>query len=430
MRKFILIKLFSVVLLTGLFSQEYWIGVPSPTTKWLLKCHFIDTVYGWACGELGAIIHTSNGGVNWVVQNSEISSFSIDDIFFTSKYNGWALSNDYLFTGTIILRTTNGGQTWTNSRFGDTSVVIYSVYFLDSLTGFLGGSFPGKIFKTSNGGANWFECNIDTAFCPYLYLFPKYDFAFLNANTGYACGGQIDIAGMMWKTTDGGLNWKTYCVTPEPLYNIKIINAAKILATGGDFEYGMALAVSWDSGNTWIYHNTELFGVGGSLAFRTTTEVWVPLSFAQKWGLHLDSADINTSWLLIDTPDSTSVYYAQFVTPTFGWAVGSNGAILKYNSGVIGIPQNQVPVRNALFQNYPNPFNPATTISYYIAKASYVKITIYDLLGKQLHVFFEGTKPAGYHKLKFSNFGLASGVYFYKLEAGDFVESKKMVIVK
>jgi photosystem II stability/assembly factor-like uncharacterized protein len=418
------------MLIPTLYSQDYWIRVPSPTAKWLLECQFIDTVNGWACGELGAIIHTSNSGANWVVQNSGISGYTINDIYFTSPNNGWALSNDYLFTGTIVLRTTSGGQTWTNSRFPDTTVVIYTVYFLDSLTGFLGGSFPGKIFKTTNGGANWFECNIDTAYCPYLYLFPKYDFAFLNSSTGFACGGQLDIAGMVWKTTDGGLNWKTYCVTPEPLYKIKIINAAKILATGGDFEYGMSMAVSWDSGNTWHYDTTGLFGVGGALAFRTSTEVWVPLNFAQRWGLNLDSADIYAGWHEINAPDSTAVYAAQFVSPTFGWAFGSNGAIMKYNPSVIGINQNQIPVSSALFQNYPNPFNPSTTISYYVAMASYVKISIYDLLGKQLHVFFEGTKPAGYHKLKFSSYGLASGVYFYKLEAGDFVESKKMVIVK
>ncbi|HLG40273.1 MAG TPA: hypothetical protein VI461_11425, partial [Chitinophagaceae bacterium] len=353
MRKFILLSLFSTMIASGLFSQDYWIRVPSPTTKWLLQCHFIDTVYGWACGDSGAIVHTSNAGTNWTAQNSGIANFVIDDIFFTSRYNGWALSNDYLFTGTIVLRTTNGGQTWTNSRFPDTTVVLYTVYFLDSLTGFLGGSFPGKIFKTTTGGANWFECNIDTAYCPYLYLFPKYDFAFLNANTGYSCGGQYDIQGMVWKTTDGGLNWKTYCVTPEPLFVIKPISASKILATGGDFEYGMSIAVSWDSGNTWIYDTTNLFGVGRSLAFRTTTEVWVPLSFYQHWGLNLDSANIFSAWLEIPAPDSTAVYAAHFVTPTFGWAFGTGGAIMKYNTSVIGINQNQnrVPLRSALFQN-------------------------------------------------------------------------------
>jgi hypothetical protein len=83
-----------------------------------------------------------------------------------------------------------------------------------------------------------------------------------------------------------------------------------------------------------------------------------------------------------------------------------------------------------LFQNYPNPFNPSTIISYELAKPERVQITIYDLLGKVLKVYPEGLKPAGRNSFMFYNFGLASGVYFYKIEAGDFVESKKMVIIK
>ena len=432
MQKYIYILLFALICTVNIFAQDYWLRVPSPTTKQLMRCHLIDTIYGWACGEFGAIVHTSNSGANWVAQNSGITQFSIDDIFFINQRIGWALANDYLFQGSIILRTTNGGQNWTNSRYPDTSVVLNTVYFLDSLNGYFGCSFPGKIFKTTNAGANWNECTIDTQFCPILYISPKNRFNFLNAQTGYACGGQFDIQGMVWKTTDAGLNWVTYCVTAEPLFAIKVINSNKVIATGGDFEYGSWTVQTHNSGSNWFYDSTTCGGIGRDLAFRTPSELWIPCTFSGKFALNLDSGSLSSPWYCINTPDSIHPYAADFVTPTYGWAFGNGGAILKYNTSVIGINenQNQVPLKSALFQNYPNPFNPTTTINYYIAQASPVKITVYDLLGKQMYVFVEDIKSAGFHKFNFNSFGLASGVYFYKIEAGDYEESKKMVILK
>ena len=282
MLKLVYILLFSVITI-NILAQDYWVRVPSPTTKRLQRCHLIDSVYGWVCGDSGAIMHTSNSGLNWSMQNSGITSFYIDDIFFTSRHNGWALSNDYLFQGTMILRTTNGGQSWTNSRFSDTTVALFTIYFLDSLTGFMGGSYPGKIFKTTNSGANWNECRIDTAFCSILYLFPKTRFNFLNAQTGYACGGQIDIQGIVWKTTDAGSNWFTYCVTAEPLHSIKAINSNKVIAAGGDFEYG-AWVSQTHNGTNWFYDSTTCTGIGRDLAFRTPSELWIPCSFFRNMG--------------------------------------------------------------------------------------------------------------------------------------------------
>ncbi|MCX7878920.1 MAG: YCF48-related protein, partial [Ignavibacteria bacterium] len=237
--KFVLPFLISLTLL----SQQYWLSVPSPTTKKLQRCHFLDTLFGWACGDSGIVIHTSNGGINWIVQNTGIDA-PIDDIFFTSRFNGWAVANDFLFNGTIILRTTNGGNIWTNSRYPDSSVVFNAVHFTDSLNGFLTG-FSGRVFRTTNGGSNWFETYVDSLYCPFIYLFPKWRISFLNSQTGYMAGGQIDIQGMVWQTTNGGYHWFTYCVTPEPLYDVKAINASKVIAAGGDFEYGTITAQTY-----------------------------------------------------------------------------------------------------------------------------------------------------------------------------------------
>lgn len=85
------------------------------------------------------------------------------------------------------------------------------------------------------------------------------------------------------------------------------------------------------------------------------------LSFAQTWAVNLDSGSVGSDWISIPGTDSTAINTAAFFSPTKGFGFGSNGAIVKYNTNVIGISQHvSVPTRNNLGQNYPNPFNPKT----------------------------------------------------------------------
>jgi len=427
------ILIFAVAVLAyttlSVHSQEYWIHKPSPVQSNLTNIIFADTLFGWASGDSGKIIHTTNGGSNWVLQNSGITDYGIDDIFFLNRNLGWGLANDFLFFGTKMLKTTNGGLNWQVTTFPDTTKVFNTIFFLDSLNGFLSG-FTGEIFKTTNGGINWINTRIDTNFCPYLFLFPKSDFSFFNAQTGFVCGGHLDIQGMIWKTTDGGFNWLTFCTASEPLNRIKAISSNRILATGGDYEYGPITSTSLDGGNVWVYDTIGGFGIGSALAFRTSSEVWVPLDFIRKWAVSLDTGSYIAPWYFINTPDTTAIKDAVFKSASFGWACGFNGALLKYNPSVIGIAENNFPVRSALYQNYPNPFNPVTTIRYYLPKSLKVVITVFDITGREVRRFNRGILPQGMHNLVFSSLNLASGVYIYKLETDEFSESKKMVVLK
>lgn len=83
-----------------------------------------------------------------------------------------------------------------------------------------------------------------------------------------------------------------------------------------------------------------------------------------------------------------------------------------------------------LSQNYPNPFNPVTTIKYKISATVNVLLKVYDILGKEIATLVNEEKPAGNYEVKFSPTGLSNGIYFYKLQAGSFVETKKMVLMK
>ena len=91
---------------------------------------------------------------------------------------------------------------------------------------------------------------------------------------------------------------------------------------------------------------------------------------------------------------------------------------------------SELPVSFSLQQNYPNPFNPMTTIRYSLAKPEHVKLVVYDILGRQVNVLIDEKQNAGPYEISFDGGNLASGVYFYRLKAGSFVDEKRMLLLK
>jgi hypothetical protein len=88
-----------------------------------------------------------------------------------------------------------------------------------------------------------------------------------------------------------------------------------------------------------------------------------------------------------------------------------------------------IPLSYSLSQNYPNPFNPSTTIRYQLPKAARVSLKIFNVLGQEIASLVDGKMDTGYHQVQW-NATVPSGIYFYRLQAGDFVGTKKMVVVK
>ncbi|NMB82039.1 MAG: T9SS type A sorting domain-containing protein [Ignavibacteria bacterium] len=89
------------------------------------------------------------------------------------------------------------------------------------------------------------------------------------------------------------------------------------------------------------------------------------------------------------------------------------------------LPQNY-----DLFQNYPNPFNPVTTISYQIPENNHVTLKVFDMIGNEVETLINEEKPAGYHTITFDAENISTGVYFYQLKVGDFVSTKKLILMK
>jgi hypothetical protein len=94
------------------------------------------------------------------------------------------------------------------------------------------------------------------------------------------------------------------------------------------------------------------------------------------------------------------------------------------------IPESESPGVFMLMQNYPNPFNPSTTIYYQIGARSYVTLRIFDVLGREVWMPVNGIEQPGLKSVSFNAEGLTSGVYYYRLRAGSFVETKMMVLIK
>ncbi|MBS1551059.1 MAG: T9SS type A sorting domain-containing protein [Bacteroidetes bacterium] len=275
----------------------------------------------------------------------------------------------------------------------------------------------GKIYYTSNAGADWLRALVDSAL---ITAFPVEKIQFYNSLSGYAVGGAFDIAGMVWKTSNGGRNWKTEIVGAEPLNDIHIFNSSEAICVGGDFEYGASRLTTSNSGTNWNYVEFGYFGICRSIDYRIPGEGWISLGIVDSF---IVTTNNGATWLLRGTPDGSQIFDLVFTDSVHGWAVGYNGTILKYSSTIVNIPEtnNQIPESVILYQNYPNPFNPETRIRYELPRSVnnqdgfYVKLSVYDILGNEISELVNGRQTEGKYEVKFNASDLPSGVYFVKL---------------
>jgi hypothetical protein len=118
------------------------------------------------------------------------------------------------------------------------------------------------------------------------------------------------------------------------------------------------------------------------------------------------------------------------ITPDYGSEFLGEVPITQVSLEIDLMASSAIPKKFALEQNYPNPFNPTTKIKFALPEEEEVKIKIYDIVGKVVKVLVDRYMKAGYHEIEFNAQNIASGVYFYRIEAGDFVDVKKMIFLK
>ena len=103
---------------------------------------------------------------------------------------------------------------------------------------------------------------------------------------------------------------------------------------------------------------------------------------------------------------------------------------ITYNVTDVKLISSRIPDSYKLNQNYPNPFNPSTNIEYSIPSESFVELKVYDVLGNEIASLVNEQQQAGVYRADFTANNLSSGIYFYKLQAGNFIETKKMVLLR
>lgn len=164
-------------------------------------------------------------------------------------------------------------------------------------------------------------------------------------------------------------------------------------------------------------------GVYNCLRLKTISSQWIDST--STWEV-FDSA---YSWLTNSIP-----VIFQIIETSTDLATGIRYGQVLYNvSNTVSVAQNNTelsPDRYVLNQNYPNPFNPTTIITYNIPELSFVSVKVYDILGNDIATLVNEEKLAGRYDARFDGTGLSSGIYFYKLQAGNHHETKKMILLQ
>jgi photosystem II stability/assembly factor-like uncharacterized protein len=404
-----------------------WESLISPTNETLRKLYFFDQNNGWAVSLGGKIIHTTNAGISWEIQISSVTT-PIVDIFFVNKNLGWALTFPAVPPfGTTILKTTNGGLSWISDSVFFENEIMYTVFFFNEQVGFLGGN---GVKKTTDGGLTWVNSFIEPGGVSTL---PINKFSFYSNTFGYACGGRVDVAGVIWKTTDGGDNWSSIGLSPDQIFDVYVIDSLNCISLSGDPEmlYPLGLIKTSDAGLNWTFAELPMFGLSFAIDFLNETEGWSASGYK-----FLSTWNGGQTWNEELTPDSTTIYDLQFVDQYTGFACGENGALLKFTS--FKKPSTDK-VKFEWVSNYPNPFTEKTYIEFTVLSPDFniptkANLKLYDILGNEISTLYEDEFRWGRYGYEFNplkeNLDLSSGVYILSLISGDVFISKKIIYLK
>jgi photosystem II stability/assembly factor-like uncharacterized protein len=285
--------------------------------KDLNTVYFVDSKRGWAGGDDGLILRTEDGGRTWTRQAIEAAA-AVNDIYFRDKEDGYVLS------GNRIYGTADGGRTWRESSrfmpasFGGAVPELYSVRFTSKKKGWIVGSVSRRdnvvdslVLYTNDGGASWVRQRVPTKE-ELIHL----DFA--SEKRGWIVGA----SGVVLHTPDGGQTWKTQASkTNATLYHVDFRNERAGWAVG---ERGTILRTS-DGGENWSATPPPIRSTLLSVQFVNDEEGWI----VGRGGVILRSEDGGQTWLRQDSKTRQNIY-ALFMDKKNGWAVGGDGTILQY----------------------------------------------------------------------------------------------------
>jgi PKD repeat protein len=305
--KLILYILLFLVLFTTVNAKYGWYPLESKTKEFLYGVCFVDSLYGWAVGDDGLILHTKDGGKKWVVQEANVGSWLLS-VHFIDRQHGWTVGDFGR-----VRHTTNGGDKWYIQQSLTFPEVLNAVYFTDKNNGWATG--VKGIIHTSDGGENWHYQTSDT-------ITATKSIFFINKDIGWACGAN----GTIVKTVDGGTNWFR-----QETGNLGIVYDVFFI----DFSNGWAacrnepkLLRTTNGGATWLPSQNQVSGFFKKIVFVDKNIGW-----AVGQGGIVKSTDAGKNWF-VQIPDSRhNLWWASFTDKNIGWAVGGDGLILKTDNG-------------------------------------------------------------------------------------------------
>jgi photosystem II stability/assembly factor-like uncharacterized protein len=436
MKRIIYILLFCVFNLSLAKAQSSWFNVTPPINDLLLnRIQFTSENTGFAIGPMislssGYLLKTTNAGTNW--QSIFIDFAWVWSLFFIDNNTGYIAGSNS--SDGVLAKTTNGGIYWSLQNTG-IGTALLTVFFIDNNTGFVGGKY-NYVAKTTNGGNNWI-------YKPGALGQEFNDIYFIDANTGFIIGNSNTIN----KTTNGGDNWiQLNYGSPYNYTSIHFLNnSTGYICTQTSSDSSIVYKTT-NTGENWIYLSnipTVLSSIffpnlntgyttGGKKIFKTSNG-------GLNWTSQMPDSNANSNWRTVC-----------FINDNTGFIAGAHGLIMKTTDGgnvFINNISNNIPNKFYLFQNYPNPFNPVTKIRFEIPSdiksqtqdgyfplrrgvGGMTTLKIFDMLGREVTTLVNEQLAPGTYEVTFDGSNIASGIYYYKLKAGDYIETKKMLIIK
>jgi photosystem II stability/assembly factor-like uncharacterized protein len=378
-------------------------------------------------------VHKStNQGNGWTIVNGgqsldgnpllalTVSNFSTDTLYTTTSPIS---SRGHVFVSF------NGGTSWTNitgilpDRYlTDIAIAPYNASIVYVTVAGYGSS---HLFKSTNAGQSWIDIGTSLPDAPgYSVIVDP-----VNQNNVFF-GNDITV----YASTDAGNSWFEYSNgLPEAtfIYDLNIVNVSHRLrvATHGNgvYEADIDLVIP-----------VELIAFTGTSENNKIKLNWATATELNNKGFEIersiDNKDFVTRGFVNGSGTSTELHEYSFIEDALNEKLFYRLKQLDYNGNYSyskTIEINSVYASSfELSQNYPNPFNPTTIIQYAVNSKQLVTLKVYDVLGNEIVTLVNEENPVGEYKITFDASGLPSGIYFYKLQAGDYNQTRKMILMK
>lgn len=430
-KSLILFVFMSVAMASPSHAQSTWKilpNAPALTSGRYEDIYFVSEKTGWAV-RANIIIRTSDGGESWEAQEIDGLQGGFRSVAFLDSLRGWAGT-----LGGDLLQTTDGGMNWQHIRNSisplpqgvcDLSVVGDSV-----VVGSGRWSGPTNFITSTNSGARWNNKSLSD------YASLLIGCKFFSSTSGFIVGASStpDEGGVVLHTLDGGATWEYRHKTmrsQEHIWNIIFITPEVGYATvQNPFRLDtLAVIKTADGGLTWerkiIGSSGMSFRYAESVGFATEKKGWVASGVGTGMYETVDGGD---TWTFVNF--GRSIHGMHILNDSVGYACGRT--IYKYSPDVsTSVDESDpTPISYQLRQNYPNPFNASTVISYTLPARSFVWLNIYDLEGRLVETLQRGYQDAGEYKIDWEANNLPSGIYIYSLRTDEGIFVGKALLVK